>query len=99
RARNLTEPAGHDRDVVRTLVLEDAQLGLGIALERPMAIEVIRLEVQENGDPGPQRLDVLELEGRQLAHDPALGRHLAGERGQRAADVPGNLDGSARGAK
>ena len=54
---------------------------------------MIRLEVEEHRHPRSQRLDVLELERRQLAHDPRVrGRH-ADQRRQRAADVPRDLDG------
>ena len=48
---------------------------------------------------GRSELDVLELKGRQLAHDPAVRVNRADERGQRAADVARDLDGRAGGAK
>ena len=42
---------------------------------------------------GVERVDVLELERRELAHDPRVGRDGADERGQRTADVARDLDG------
>ncbi len=46
---------------------------------------------------GAQRLDVLELEGGELAHDPRAVVDGADERRQRPADVPRDLDGHAAG--
>src|SRR5207244_391678 len=53
------EASRHDRDVVLSLVLEDAQLGVGVALEGAMTIEVIGLEVEQDADPRSKRRDVL----------------------------------------
>ena len=64
-----------------------------------MAIEVVGLEVQEDGDVAGERVDVLELEARELAHDPRVRRRGEGDVGERAADVAGNLDGPAGGAE
>ena len=56
------------------LVLEDAQLRVAVGVERAVAVDVVRLEVEQHGDARPQRLDVLELERRELAHDPGVRR-------------------------
>ena len=49
----------------------------------------VRLEVQEDGDPRPKTVDVLELEARELADDPLVGCGLADELAQRRAHVAG----------
>ncbi|MCZ7587592.1 MAG: hypothetical protein M5U27_01740 [Gaiella sp.] len=90
-ARNGGEPARHDRDVVRPLTLEGAELRSGVRVERPVTVEVVGLDVREDGDPRSQRVDVLELERRQLADDPRLVGDFAGQRGERSADVPRHL--------
>jgi hypothetical protein len=50
--------------------LEDAQLRGAIGVERAVPVEVVGLEVEKDGDVTSERVDVLELEARQLAHDP-----------------------------
>jgi hypothetical protein len=64
---------------------------------------MVGLEVEQDGDTGAERLDVLELKGRELAHDPRSRIDRTDEGGQRAADVPGDLDrhpgGSEHGAE
>ena len=66
------EPARHDRDILGGLVLEDPQLGVAVALEGAVPVEVVGLEVEQHGDPRPKLLDVLELEARELADDPCV---------------------------
>ena len=56
-----------------------------------MAIEVVGLEVEEHRDPRAEVDDVLELEARQLADDPGA-RVEPVQRGERTADVAGDLD-------
>src|ERR671922_119351 len=85
----VSEPARHDRDVVRLLVLKDPQLGVAVRLERAVAIEMVGLEVQEDGDSRPELVDVLELEARELADDPASAVDAVQLR-QRATDVAGD---------
>ena len=51
--------------------LEDAELRVDVPLERAVAVEVVGLEVEQDGDARAERLDVLELERRELADDPA----------------------------
>ena len=48
-----------------------------------MPVEVVRLEVEQNGDPGPKLVDVLELEARELADDPLVGLDLADQLAER----------------
>ena len=52
RARHVAEPARHDGDVVAGLPLEDPELRVRVALERAVAVEVVGLEVQQDGDLG-----------------------------------------------
>jgi hypothetical protein len=59
-----------------------------------VAVEVVGLQVQEHCDAGPELLDVLELEARELADDPLPAVDLAVEIAERAADV--SRDGSAQ---
>ena len=61
------EAAGHDR---RLRPLEDAELRVAVRVERAVAVEVVRLEVQQHRDLARELVDVLELEGGQLADDP-----------------------------
>ena len=70
------EAARNDRGVLRRLVLEDPQLRVAVRLERAVPVEVVRLEVEEHRDPRAELVDVLELEARQLADDPGLGRRV-----------------------
>src|SRR5262249_58028833 len=83
------QPAWHDPG---TRPLEDAQLRVAIGLERAVAVEVVGLEVEEHRDVTYERLDILELERRELANDPV---HAA-DGGERRADVPGNGDVATR---
>ncbi len=89
RPRDRPEAAGDDRDVLPRLVLEDPQLRRPVGLEGAVAIEVIGLEVQQDGDARPERVDVLELEARQLANDPVSRSDGSDELAQRGADVAG----------
>ena len=61
------EPAGDDGDGG---TLEDAQLRVAVGLEAAVAVDVIGLEVEQHGDVAGELVDVLELERRDLAHDP-----------------------------
>ena len=67
--------------------LEDAQLRVAVRLEGAVPVEVVRLEVEQDGDVARERRDVLELEARELADDPRARLDLAVELGERAADV------------
>jgi len=58
-------------------------------------VEVVGLEVEEDADPEVQLVDVLELEGRELADDPVGGARGA----ERRADVPGDDDVAPGGAE
>ena len=87
------------RDDLCPRTLEDAELRGAVRVEAAVSVEVIGLEVEEDGDVTRERVDVLELEARELAHDPRALRR--GERGvgERTADVAGNFDGPACGAE
>ena len=97
--RGRSETPRHDRGVVRRLALEDPQLRVRVLLERAVAVEMVRLDIEQDGDARLQRLDVLELKGGELADDPGVLRDRIHERRQRAADVPRDLDLAASGAK
>ena len=86
-ARHRREAARDDRDVVRALVLEDAELRRAVGVEVAVAVQMVRGDVEENGDVRPKVVDVLELEARELADDPAAAVLRLGER---PADVPGH---------
>src|SRR4051812_31067952 len=77
--------------------LEDPQLDVAVALERPVAVEVGGLEGQEHGDLELQLVDVLELEGRELADDPRVVRRLHAR--QRTPDVAGDRDRASGGTE
>jgi hypothetical protein len=53
-----------------------------------VAVEVVGLEVQQDGDARPQQLHVLQLEARQLGDDPFRRSDHAVERAEGEADVP-----------
>src|SRR5918995_4613275 len=55
---------------------------------------VVGLEVEQHCDSRAQPMDVLELEARQLAHDPRVLTERAVETRQRATDVAGDRHGS-----
>ncbi len=57
-----------------------------------MAVEVVGGEVEEDGALGGEARRVLELEAGGLADDGRAGVELAGQRGERRADVPGDRD-------
>ncbi len=51
---------------------------------------MVGLEVEEDRDAGPELVDVLELEARQLADDPVAFADLPVQLGERSADVAGD---------
>ena len=80
-------PAVEHREVVRARELDDLSLDLGIALERAVAVEVVRRDVEDHADVQARPLHRLELEARKLEHDPVLGRELGQSVEDRLADV------------
>ena len=93
---SMPEAARHD---LRARALEDAELRVAVGLEGAVPVEVVGLEVEEDGDVAGERVDVLELEARELADDPGVRRRDLRRRRQRPADVAGDLDGPAGGAE
>ena len=85
---------GRDRDVVVALVGEDLQLGLVVGGQRAVAVEVVAVEVEQDGGLGRERQRVLELEGRGLADDDGVGGRVAreAERGVGRTDVADDRD-------
>ena len=57
-----------------------------------MPVEMIGLEVEQDGDARAETVDVLELKARQLADDPRIRGERAVEARQRSAYVPGHRD-------
>ena len=93
------ESARHDRGVRCALTLEDPELELRVVLERAVPVEVVGLQVEENGNARLQRVDVLELERRELADDPRVRRRRADQGRERTAHVSGHFDISPGGAE
>ena len=73
-------PAGHSRagwivciqhcEIVWLLVLKDARLGVGVGLERAVAVEMVRRNVEHHRNPRTKGLNGLQLETRYLEdHD------------------------------
>ena len=79
--------------------LEDAELGRAVGVEGAVPVEVVGLEVEKDGDVAGERVDVLELEARELAHDPRILGGSLGGLGERPPDVAGDLDGTAGGTE
>ena len=63
-----------DRDVVGVLVLEHSALRSGVRLERVVAIQMVRREVQHHGNPRSKSFDLLQLKTAHLDHMQRLGR-------------------------
>src|SRR4029078_13050550 len=68
-------------------------------LEARVPVQVVRGEVEENGDARAEGVDVLELEARELAHDPGLLAQGAVETRERPANVPSHRHVLAGGAE
>ena len=107
RSARAGSSAVHDPDVARALVGEDAQLGVAVVLERPVAVQVVGREVQEDRALGREGRAVLELEAGALADDGGVGvdpierqrrdrRPDVARRPRRAARPPGKGGRSAR---
>ena len=79
------EPAGHD---LCARALEDAELRVAVRVERVVAIQVIRLHVEQNRDVARKRLDILEGEARQLDDERCIRVDFVGDLAQRRVLVP-----------
>ena len=79
-----------DGDVVVALVGEDPQLRRQVGLEVAVAVEVVGRKVEEDRALGREGDAVLELEAGGLADHGRVGVDLAGQRGERRADVAGH---------
>ena len=88
--------SGDDRGV---RALEDAQLRGAVRIEGGVAVKVVGLEVEEDGDVARELMDVLELEARELADDPGPGLDRGRDADERPADVACDLDGATGGAE
>ena len=76
-----------DEDVVRTLVGENSELRFGVLVHRVVAVEMVRLDVEQHGDARLERTDPFELERRDFGDDPIVGAGLHCFRDQRVTDV------------
>ena len=85
-----------ERDVVRRLVLEHAQLGVGVVAIRAVPVDVVLAEVEQHGDTRAEGRDVFELEARQLGDDERVAGRLAGHGGKGVADIAAHRHGHAR---
>jgi hypothetical protein len=81
------------RDDLGVRPLEDPELRVAVLLERPVPVEVVRLEVEQHRDAAVQLVHVLELERRELANHPVGVR----DRRERRADVACDRHVAARG--
>jgi hypothetical protein len=79
----------------RPSALEDPQLRGSIGVERPVAVEMVGLEVEQHRHLAGELVHILELERRQLADHPVR----RADRRERRADVSRNDDVALRGTK
>ena len=86
------EAAWHD---LGARPLEDAELCVAVRLKAAMAVDVVGLEVEKDGDVAGEGVDILKLEARELAHDPRVRPCLLRGGCERPADVAGDLGGTA----
>jgi hypothetical protein len=87
RGPGQVEPAGNDR---RLRALEDPELRIAVGVEGPVPVEVIGLEVEQDRDPRPKLVDVLELEAGHLTDDGLTRVDQAVELAERPPDVAGD---------
>ena len=85
-------------DIALALIGEDTELGLAVAGQVAVAVEMVRLHVQQDGALGRERRGVFELEARRLANHGGLRVHRAHQRPKGRADVAGDGHGQAGGA-
>src|SRR5580765_1097847 len=76
RARAIRESGGcgivriEYREVVPLLVFEDASLRADVVGEGFVAVKMVRSDVQDYGNPGPEANDRLQLKARYFKHSP-----------------------------
>ena len=91
------EPARHDR---RARALEDAELRVAVRLERAVAVEMVGLEVEQDGDVARERRARPRAESSRARRRPCVpGLDLQRDVRQGAPDVAGDLDLPAGGAE
>ena len=69
-----------DEGLVRSLVLDDAHLGVGIVLHsafftelcQPIAVEMVRRDVHQYADISAEIIHIIELERTYLKHIPVM---------------------------
>ena len=75
--------------MVGRLHLEQPRLGIGISFDPVITVEMIRGDVEENGDVAVEAVGEIDLVGRKLEHiDPVLGERLLAQ--DRVADIAGH---------
>ena len=77
--------------------LDEAALGGDIAVQRGVAVEVIRSDVEDRGQPAARPGHRFELERRQLEHHPVVPPHRVEPVEHGLADVPADVHPAATG--
>ncbi len=81
-----------DERVRRPLVHKEPGLGRRVRLDVGMAVEMVRVQVQEDRDPWPERRGQLELEARHLDHVDRFRHGLLDLGAQRRAHIAAHQD-------
>src|SRR5580692_4159764 len=76
-----------DNEVLRRLCGEDAFLGASVVLEGPVAVEMIRRDVKNDGDLGMELLGGFELETGHFKNRPGIRRAFIDERNDGDANI------------
>ena len=76
-----------NREVIRLLVLEDARLGIHVSLERAMAIEMVRRDVQNDRNFRAESLNRFQLKTGNFQHDHGFSGSALGQRDRGRADI------------
>src|SRR5258708_5365884 len=76
-----------DSEITGLLVLEDSRLRVYVGLKRVVAVEMVRSDIQDSGNPRTELLNALELEAGNFQDYVAVRRGLINQRDHRRADV------------
>ena len=83
----------------RLLQLEQSRLGSGVLLEGRVTIEMVRTQIEQHRNVGPEGLNRLQLEGGELQCVPGLRTILVQEIGERPIQVAARTAGHTRSAQ
>jgi len=81
-----------NREIVAAGELDRARLDVDVPLERAVAVQVVRSEVEDHADMEARPVNRLQLEARKLEHHPVPGRDLFQAVEHRVADVAAHDD-------